>query len=130
MQKIILLIATALLLSYLPATAQKKSKKSKGTDKIVGHWKHSHEDDKDSAKVYRPADYDFPPSRGREELEFKKNGEFIRHSIAPTDGLTEQKGKWKKNGKVQYVIAFEDKKIQPLIISVLSVDKTMLKIKK
>ena len=32
---------------------------------ILGQWIHSHEEDAKGVMVYRPANYSFPPSRGR-----------------------------------------------------------------
>jgi len=45
---------------------------------IFRRWTHSREEDRADILVYRPKDYPFPPARGREGLEFRKNGEFIR----------------------------------------------------
>ena len=33
------------------------------------HWTHSREEDSEGIKVYRPNEYNFPPSRGREGFE-------------------------------------------------------------
>jgi len=45
-------------------------------------------------KIYRPCDYNFPPSRGREGMTFAADKTFIYNAIAPTDGFTELKGNW------------------------------------
>ena len=39
------------------------------------HWVHSYEEDAQNVKVYRPAGYDFLPSRGGVGLEFREVGE-------------------------------------------------------
>ena len=46
-------------------------------DCIYKHWIHSHEEDTEDKKVYRPSTFEFPPSRGRDGFEIKENGEFI-----------------------------------------------------
>jgi hypothetical protein len=58
-------------------------------------WIHSHEDDRDDIRVYRPVDYDFPPARGRDGLAFRSDGVYVRSPIAPTDGNLEVIGTWR-----------------------------------
>ncbi len=38
---------------------------------LFQHWMHSHEEDSGDVQVYRPADYDFPPARGRRGFELQ-----------------------------------------------------------
>ena len=54
-------------------------------DCIYKHWIHSHEEDIEDKKVYRPSTFEFPPSRGRDGFEIKENGEFILSFPGPTD---------------------------------------------
>jgi hypothetical protein len=63
---------------------------------LYGHWINSHEENDEAKKhiVYRPAEYDFPPARGREGFEIKENGIFISHPIAPYDGNMSITEKW------------------------------------
>ncbi len=58
-------------------------------------WIHSHEDDLDTIRVYRPVNYDFPPARGRDGLAFRSDGVYLRYPIAPTDGNLEVIGTWR-----------------------------------
>src|SRR5438034_663791 len=44
-------------------------------------WLHSHEEDADAAKVYRPDDYPFPPARGRMGFELKPDGSLLEALI-------------------------------------------------
>ena len=57
-------------------------------------WLHSHEEDTAAETVYRPADYDFPLSRGRSGFELKPDNKLSEINIAPTDGTTEKEGSW------------------------------------
>jgi hypothetical protein len=57
-------------------------------------WLHSHEEDTETETVYRPADYDFPLSRGRSGFELKPDNKLNEINIAPTDGTTEEEGSW------------------------------------
>jgi hypothetical protein len=43
---------------------------------IFKHWVHSWEEDTEDVAVYRPSDYQFPLSRGRDGFEIKKNGDL------------------------------------------------------
>ena len=54
---------------------------------INSSWLHSHEEDYDNIKVYRPDNFDFPPSKGRTGFQFGENGQGGMGLIAPTDGI-------------------------------------------
>lgn len=58
-------------------------------------WLHSHEEDHDSIRIYRPQDFNFPPSRGRSGFELNRNGEALFGQIAPTDGIVWIDAQWK-----------------------------------
>lgn len=68
-------------------------------DVLYEHWTHSHEDDGEDYKIFRPSAYDFPPSRGREGFEAREDGTFIWHRIAPADGTEKVEGNWTWDGK-------------------------------
>lgn len=57
-------------------------------------WVRSREEDTATERVYRPEDYDFPPSRGRAGLEFKADGTFHRIAIGATDVSSVSPGTW------------------------------------
>lgn len=61
---------------------------------LMREWRHSHEENTDEIVVYRPADYPFPPSRGRIGYEFLAAGYLVYHGIAPADGETVSPGRW------------------------------------
>ena len=52
---------------------------------LAGKWRHSHEEDTGTATVYRRPDYDFPPARGRRDLELRIDGTFTTTGPGPTD---------------------------------------------
>ena len=54
-------------------------------DCIYKHWIHSHEEDTEDKKVYRPSTFEFPQSRGRDGFDIRENGEFILYIMGPTD---------------------------------------------
>ena len=68
--------------------------KKKVLENLRQSWIHSHEEDTDTETVYRPADYDFPLSRGRAGFELKPDNKMSEINIAATDGTTEKEGSW------------------------------------
>jgi hypothetical protein len=61
---------------------------------LLGHWVHSHEEDSGDVRVYRPADYDFPPARGRRGFELKPDGELLVYGPGATDRPEAATGRW------------------------------------
>lgn len=61
---------------------------------MLKKWVHSHEEDQGGVRVYRPADYAFPLSRGREGMEFRQDGTFLRQQIGATDRRETVPGRW------------------------------------
>lgn len=54
-------------------------------DCVYKYWIHSHEEDTEDKKVYRPSTFEFPQSRGRDGFEIRENGEFILYIMRSTD---------------------------------------------
>jgi hypothetical protein len=44
-------------------------------------------------RIYRPAGYDFPLSRGRVGVEFREGGELVDYEIARANGSEEFSGR-------------------------------------
>ena len=93
-------------------------------------WLHSHEDDQNDIRVYRPNTYDFPPSRGRTGFTFEKDGTYKQYDIAPTDGLEEHSGKWVAGKDEKIKIMFDKKDMENYEIEIISVEPNLLKIKR
>jgi hypothetical protein len=68
------------------------------SEALYQHWVHSHEEDTATEKVFRPAGYPFPPSRGRFSFELKRDGALVIHGIAPADGAHSVPGVWSREG--------------------------------
>lgn len=62
---------------------------------LHGRWTHSHEEDSDGETVYRPADWDFPPSRGRRSFELHADGALASSKPGPTDQAVGATGEWR-----------------------------------
>jgi hypothetical protein len=90
--KIIMIIFMAGILSSYTCSRQEID-----MEKIQNiYWVHSYEEDSANIQVFRPKDYNFPPSRGREGFEFKERGLFKKYVIAPADGINTINGSWRK----------------------------------
>lgn len=63
------------------------------------HWVHSHEEDEDSLRVFRPATFSFPPSRGREEMDLRSAGDMAGKRPGPSDRGDKQTGVWALNDR-------------------------------
>ena len=67
-------------------------------EELCRHWVHSHEEDTGTEKVFRPATYDLPPSRGRFSFELKEDGSLLRYGLGPTDRTETSRGTWRLEG--------------------------------
>ena len=97
---------------------------------LIGRWFHSHEEDTVDAQIYRPADYPFPPARGRDGLEFRPGGELVYLGIARADGTEESNGRWTLEASNQIRIDVENDRIEPFTIEVISCDEETLRIRR
>ena len=97
---------------------------------ILRHWVHSHEEDTQDVRVYRPASYDFPPSRGRMGYQFREDGELIYYGIARTDGTEQSSGRWTIEETSRVRIDVDNERIQPSVLDVVSCDDEMLKVRR
>ena len=61
---------------------------------LIGRWIHSHEEDSDDQLVFRPADYDFPLSRGRRSLELREDGSLVDTAVGAADAPEALTGTW------------------------------------
>ena len=67
----------------------------------VGSWAHSHEEDGGGVQVFRPMDYDFPPSRGRETFTLRPDGTAEAGLPGPDDrGIRTDDGTWQLQGDI------------------------------
>ena len=75
---------------------------------FIGMWFHSHEENTNPMveNVYRPYEFDFPPSRNRTGLRFSNSGNFAYLYYGPADQLMQRSGKWLDMGS-QIQILFD-----------------------
>ena len=94
------------------------------------HWIHSHEEDTQDIRVYRPAGYDFPPARGRRGLEFREGGELIYYGIARADGSEQFSGRWTIEERDLVRINVDNERIRPFILKVVSCNDDTLEVRR
>jgi hypothetical protein len=61
---------------------------------LIGTWIHSWEEDTAETIVFRPADFPFGPSRGRDGYEFQTGGILVYHGSGPADEPLTFVGEW------------------------------------
>jgi len=96
---------------------------------IYRRWTHSREEDQGDIRVYRPSDYPFPPARGREGLEFREDGEFIRYQIAPTDGSLAVHGRWSVKDTNVVEVQFPNQSTLSYTLTILEYNQHVLKVR-
>ena len=96
---------------------------------VLGHWTHSYEEDEHGLTVYRPADYDFPPARGRKGLEFREGGRLVYYGIGRADGSEEFSGSWKIEEPNRIKVEIDNERIAPFVLEIVHCDHAMLKVR-
>ena len=95
---------------------------------IFRHWMHSREEDAEGVEVFRPEDFGFPPSFGRDGFEMHKNGVFIQEDIGPADGVVRVRGRWTLTGPRVVVVSLDEAATREgFTFEVVAVDETVLR---
>src|SRR5689334_875875 len=97
---------------------------------IFKFWVHSYEEDDKDTIVYRPRDFEFPPSRGRSGFEIKQNREFIQYGLDPSDRPSKVLGHFQVETPNKLKVNFQDQKIGSRILDITECDDNVLRIKK
>lgn len=95
---------------------------------IFQRWKHSFEEDSDGVAVYRPFVVELPPARGRDGFALSEDGGFIRYDLGPGDGLVEVPGRWSARTPEEIDVVFDNPRIPPMTLHVLSLSDQELRI--
>jgi hypothetical protein len=93
-------------------------------NEIFKHWIYSNQDKdhRPSVSVFRPSDYNFPPSRGRRGFEIRRNGEFILYEIGSDDRPVKKVGEFKVEGPNKIKIYFEGKQESAFSLGIVSIE--------
>jgi len=99
-------------------------------DAVFQRWLHSHEEDTNTHRVYRPASFAFPPSRGRTGFELRRDGSVTQIGINPRDGASEQAGRWELKGDAEPEIVVTSTSGSRQVLRVARVDPDRLVVQK
>ena len=107
-------------------------KKQEVLKTIQQSWIHSHEEDTANEMVFRPADYDFPLSRGRDGFELKPNNKLVDLNIAAADGTEEEIGSWdlKNVGSENLTLQLNPDSSNPRKLQIKSINEDCLVVEK
>lgn len=99
-------------------------------DVLQRHWMHSHEEDSAGEMVFRPADYDFPLSRGRTSFDLKPGGALVEQGTPGADDRQQKgSGRWELKG--DQLALYSGSGDQPSrVLQIKSADEDRLVIKK
>jgi hypothetical protein len=93
-------------------------------------WTHSREEDTKDMTVFRPSSFAFPPSRGREGVEFRENGEFVHYRIGATDRSEAVVGQWRVEQNNVIDVDFPTAQLSPYRLIVISVGDDALRVRR
>ena len=91
-------------------------------------WVHSHEEDTEEEMVFRPAAFEFPPSRGRRSFELKPDGALLEGRIGPTDRPLETQGYWELDD--DRLVLHRGSSQTPRVMRIASVEDDRLTVEK
>src|SRR3954451_18153132 len=95
---------------------------------LFRHWVHSREEDQGDVQVFRPPDFAFPPSFGRDGFTMRPDGEVIKDDVGPADGTVQVPGRWDRPGPGQVALRFGG--VRPdYAFTVVSIDDDRLRIR-
>jgi hypothetical protein len=98
-------------------------------DNLFQRWIHSYEEDTEEAEVFRPPSYEFPPSRGREGFDIRKDGSFALLGPGRSDRSTAIAGHWVRSSDSILVVTFEENYLNRRI-QIIEVKPQILRIKR
>ena len=93
---------------------------------LIGHWVHSHEEDTTTEKVFRKADYAFPPSRGRDEYNLQPGGVLSATRPGPTDQRQTNSGNWQLDDSSNLVLRLPEGATKQLKIASIEPDRLVI----
>jgi hypothetical protein len=74
-------------------------------DALHRRWVHAHEEDTEEELVFRPAEYELPPSRGRMAFELRPDGTFREEGLGAADVPEQASGSWKLEDEERIVLS-------------------------
>src|SRR3954453_2811731 len=109
-------------------TATRQAKTPDRPRELFRHWVPSREGGQADSQAFRPPDFDFPPSFGRDGFELRPDGEFIQDDVGPADGIVQVRGRWTQQGPGRVAIRFDGAR-PDYAFTVVSADDALLRIR-
>src|SRR5436190_5513794 len=97
---------------------------------LYRRWVHAHEEDTDREMVFRPAEVELPPSRGRAAFELRPDGTFAESGIGPTDRPEPASGTWELVGGEKIVLGAGARGGVPRELRISALDEDRLVVEK
>jgi len=97
---------------------------------LYRRWVHAHEEDTDREMVFRPAEVELPPSRGRVAFELRPDGTFAESGIGPTDRSQAARGRWELEGGERILLGEGAPGGVPRVLRIASLDEDRLVVEK
>lgn len=95
---------------------------------LFRRWVHIREEDRAGVRVYRAADRPVPPGRGRESIEFCRDGTFIDARTGPGDAPVARRGRWCADGSQSLRVSFPAGR-PDASFEIVSVDDAVLRLR-
>ena len=92
---------------------------------VAQAWVHSHEEDTATTTVYRPANFPFPPSRGRKGFHLNPSGTMTGRNPGPTDQTVTSVGQWSLSGG-QLELSPDGESTQVLLLDLVEPDRLVV----
>lgn len=77
-------------------------------ERLIGTWRHSHEEDTAEGEVYRPDTFAFPPARGRTGYTFRADRTCTYLGISPRDGTARDTCRWTVDEDARLIVTWPD----------------------
>lgn len=97
---------------------------------LLHRWMHSHEEDTETEQVFRPSDYDFPPSRGRNGFQFNSDGTLWQFGPGPSDRPQAKRSEWELSAGDVLVISPGSSSAEKRCMQIVALEKDKLILKK
>lgn len=96
---------------------------------LCRRWVHAHEEDSAELMVFRPAEHELPPSRGRRSFELRPDGSFSESGLGPADVPEQASGTWELEDGERIVLSGGAAQGVPRVMEIASFDGERLVVK-
>lgn len=97
-------------------------------DALFRRWVHIREEDRAGVRAYRAADRPVPPGRGRESIEFRRDGTFVAARPGPADAPVAAHGRWRAEGPRRLRVSYPAGRAS-VAFEIVSVDEAVLRLR-